>query len=65
MAKIDRLKKQKKLLDIRGAELFCRGLCFIEEIEEKDHHNRKARLTAERAKATIIRNNIFNLKTFK
>ena len=62
---MDCLKRQKKLLNIRGAKLLCRGLYFIKEIKEKDCYNYKARLITKRAKAATVRNNAFNLLVFK
>ena len=55
-----RLERQKVLLKTRGAELIRCGLCSVEELEEEDRRNRKARLTAERAEATTVGNDIFD-----
>ena len=59
---MDRLKRRKNLLDIRGAELFRRGLYSLDELEEEDCCNYKTRLTIKRVKAAAIRNNVFNLE---
>ena len=50
---------------MRGAELLCRSLRSIEEIEEEDRRNRKARLTVKRTEATTVGNDAFNPEAFK
>ena len=54
------MEKQKKLFDIRGAELIRRGLHSIDELEEEDYRNRKIRLTTKRSAAIIVRNDVFD-----
>ena len=49
---------------MRGAELLCRGLRSIEEMEEEDCRNRKARLIAEYTEAAITGNDAFNPEAF-
>ena len=54
-----------ELLKTYGAKLIRHGFCSMAKIDEKDRYNRKARLTAEHAKATTVRNNAFNPEAFK
>ena len=60
---MDRLKKQKKLFDIRGAELFRYSLRLIDELEEENRRNHEIRLTAERVEAITAGNDVFNSKS--
>ena len=50
---------------MRRAKLLCRGLRSIEEMEEEDRRNRKAKLTAKRAKAITAKNDVFDPEAFK
>ena len=62
---MDCLKRQKKLLNIYGAELLCYSFRSIEEMEEEDRYNRDTRLTAKHTKAITVKNDVFNPEAFK